>query len=105
MQMCQRVQMAILNHFMILTLDKPQPASRIAHAWAEVESSIYTQCFTFMAKDPSEVYSSLPYHTTAEDPKERSWGGSKEGHITCYMMEPQYYKGCSYPYCSRRHVC
>ena len=107
MQMCQKVQRAILDHFMTVTLDKWNPAGRVA-CMAKVESSIYIQGCTGLVKDLSDVWC-RNYHaitgprgtaiypdirTTAEfeDPKERFWRGNKEGRVIAIrMLDIQHY--------------
>ena len=96
-------------------------AGRSGLSWATVESSIYTQCFTCMAKDPSDVWcrncQSLDHGTATcpimpqskiprrerliPEPKREAGGEAKKDTI-CRNYNT---KGCSYPHCPRRHVC
>lgn len=100
---------------------RQEAASKPGMSWATVEPSIYTQCFTGMAKDPTDVWcrtcQSLDHSTTScpltpshgtTDRERLSSDSRKEAvpdrrrETICKNFNT---KGCSYPYCVRRHVC
>ena len=93
-----------------------QAANTPGLSWASIEPGIYSQCFTNMLKDPSDVRCKTchslnhamaqcptmpPQKILRKDKKVTSFDAGMNGVAICQNYNT---KGCTYPHFSRRHI-
>ena len=96
---------------------RQQAANTPGLSWASIEPGIYSQCFTNMPKDPSDVWCKTCHsldHPTAHCPtmppqkiprKDKKVTALDAGMNEVAICRNYNTKGCTYPHCARRHIC
>ena len=86
-------------------------------SWASIEPGIYTQCITNTPKDPNNIWckhcQSLDHAMSlcpTMPPQQKALRKDKKPTSSDRIIEAAIcrnynMKGCTYPHCSRRHVC
>ena len=122
MQMCQKVQRAILDHFMTVTLDKWNPAGRVACIGKGRVQHLHTRLHRRGQRPIRRVvqelpcnhwttgYSNLPWHTyhsrirgSQGEILERKQRRTRYSYT--YARYTTLHKNRSYPHCFQCHVC